>query len=465
MIKPTFHAMLAFLVFHLGTSGAYAQTSLHQSNKYFCVDRTVVLSRKGVQKLQDATKLTKQQKALQKELRAKLKRAQGVAKKRLAASINDSQVLLGNIPKCLRGDFDPAISVEPTMGLGSFHSCAISRTGELKCWGSNANDQLGDGSSITQRNTPGNVLGSAKYIAVAGGETFTCAVTSGGAAQCWGRNVFGQLGDGSNTTRNTPVQVVGLSSGVTAIAAGHLHACALLSTGTVKCWGDNSDGQLGVGTLVPSSIPVDVVGLSGVQSIESGAYYTCALLQGGAVKCWGFNGSGQLGDNSKQTRSTPTDVVGLSSGVARVSAGWGHTCAALTDGTVMCWGAAGSHLGDLSPNDRLVPSPVSTVSGATDVVVGNMFTCAIVGGGGVQCWGLGNDGRLGYGQSFTSATPVTVSGISAASALRTGDSHACVIVSGSQAFCWGANLRGQLGSGSSATIAESPSPVVGFPLS
>lgn len=465
MKKLAFHTIVAFLVLHLISSNSYAQTPLHPAKKFFCLDRAIALSKRGGLALQDAAKVTKKQKALQKELRAKLKKARGQTRRRIATSINDIKKLLSNIPKCLRGDFDPAINVEPTMGLGSLHSCAISQVGELKCWGYNFNGELGNGSDDTERNTPSSVSGSDKYVAVAGGETFTCAVTSRGAAQCWGRNVFGQLGDGSRIDRKTPGQVVGLSSGVTAVVSGHRHACALLSGGTVKCWGDNSDGQLGNGTGVPSNTPVDVVGLSGVQGIESGAYYTCAVLQGGALKCWGFNGSGQLGDNSKQTRGTPTNVVGLSSGVARVSAGWGHTCAVLTSGAVMCWGAAGSHLGDSSPGDRLVPSLVTAVTAATEVAVGNQFSCAIVSGGGVRCWGLGNDGRLGNGQSFSSVTPVNVSGINAAGTLRTGDSHACVIVSGSRAFCWGSNSRGQIGSGSTAQTSESPAQVLGFPLS
>jgi alpha-tubulin suppressor-like RCC1 family protein len=465
MTKLTFHTIAVMLVLNLISLSAQAQTSLHKSNKYFCRDRTIVVSQKGTLKLQNSDKLIKQQRALQKELRAKLKRAKGKAKAKITTSINDTKELLANIPRCLRGDFDPVISVEPTMSLGFQHSCAINRSGALRCWGYNFNGELGNGVDTTDRNTPSSVAGTSKYIAIAGGETFTCAVTSAGAAQCWGRNVFGQLGDGSKTDSTSPKQVVGLTSGVTAIAAGYRHGCALLSTGTVKCWGDNSDGQLGNGTGAASSTPVDVVGLSGVQSIESGAYYTCAVLQGGAVKCWGYNASGQLGDNSRQTRGTPTDVVGLSSGVTSISAGNGHTCAVLAGGTLMCWGAAGSHMGDSAVTDRLVPAAVTTVSGVTEVAVGNQFTCAIVTGGAVQCWGLGNDGRLGNGQSFSSVTPVSVTGISSVGTLRAGDSHACVIVSGSQAYCWGSNSRGQIGSGSSALTSESPSAVVGFPLS
>jgi len=419
---------------------------------------------KGKQTLQNATRVTKKQETLRKQLRTKLIRAKGTSRKKIVADLNAIKELLANIPKCLRGDFDTAINVEPTMGLGAFHSCAISRSGVLKCWGYDFNGELGNGPGNSNKNTPDNVVGSSKYIGVAGGETFTCAVTSGGGVQCWGRNVFGQLGDGSRIDRDSPVQVVGLTSGATAVVAGHRHGCALLAGGTVKCWGDNADGQLGSGSGGSSNTPVDVVGLSGVQKIESGAYYTCAIVQGGGLKCWGYNATGQLGDGSKQTRTTPVDVVGLGSAVTNVSAGYGHTCATLTSGAVMCWGAAGPQLGSSSPDEKLIPTQVTTVSGATEVAVGNQFSCAVISGGSVQCWGLGNDGRLGNGQSFGSFTPVNVVGISGAGTLRAGDSHACVIVGGTQAFCWGSNANGQLGSGSSNQTSESPVAVSGFPL-
>ena len=141
----------------------------------------------------------------------------------------------------------------------------------------------------------------------------TCALLSTGAVKCWGYNGYGQLGDNSQTTRLTPVDVSGLSSGVTAISAGTYHTCALLSTGAVKCWGYNGYGQLGDNSQTTRLTPVDVSGLSsGVTAISASYLHSCAFLSTGAVKCWGYNYYGQLGDNSQTQRLTPVAVSGIS---------------------------------------------------------------------------------------------------------------------------------------------------------
>src|SRR5947208_1416093 len=186
---------------------------------------------------------------------------------------------------------------------------------------------------------PGAARG-ASATAVSGGTFHTCVLITSGGVKCWGYNVHGQVGDGTTTDRWPAVDVSGLTSGVAAIAAGGNHTCALTTGGGVKCWGANNHGQLGDGTSTDRWTAVSVSGLSsGVSAISAGFSHSCALTTGGGVKCWGSNSNGQVGDGTITDRWTPVDVSGLTTGVAAVAAGGNHTCALTTGGGVKCWGA------------------------------------------------------------------------------------------------------------------------------
>jgi alpha-tubulin suppressor-like RCC1 family protein len=299
------------------------------------------------------------------------------------------------------------------IAAGGSHTCALTASGGVKCWGRNDYGQLGDGTA-TNRNTPVDVVGLSSGVdAIAVGVDHTCALTVGGGVKCWGRNDNGQLGDGTATDRTTPVEVGGLTSGVAAIAAGDSHTCALTVGGGVKCWGYNGSGQLGDGTTTDRMTPVDVSGLtSGVDAIAVGVDHTCALTAGGGVKCWGDNRYGQLGDGTATDRTTPVEVSGLTSGVAAIVAGYYHTCALMVGGGVKCWGHNGyGQLGDGTTTDRTTPVDASGLtSGVAAIAAGRYHTCALTVGGGVKCWGYNRYGQLGNGEFGYSPTPVNVVG-------------------------------------------------------
>src|SRR5207253_837740 len=194
--------------------------------------------------------------------------------------------------------------------------------------GANGYGQLGDGTGI-DRPVPilqvSGLSSGVTAIAAAGG-SHTCALTSAGGVKCWGYNHEGELGDGTTSAQFTPVDVSGLASGVTAITAGGSHSCALTSGGGVKCWGLNYSGQLGDGNVGVSASPVDVSGLaSGVSAIATGPLHSCALTSAGGAKCWGYNYYGALGDGTQTNRATPVHDCGVESGTTAIATGSSHT--------------------------------------------------------------------------------------------------------------------------------------------
>ena len=348
-----------------------------------------------------------------------------------------------------------------SLSAGDFYTCAVTGAGAAKCWGRNSG-RLGDGTS-TDRSSPTDVVGlsSGATSIAAGGKGHTCALVSGGA-KCWGStNGSGQLGDGSTLSRLTPVDVSGLSSGVTRISAGHEHTCAVTSGGAAKCWGAAS--YIGVNVLFSGRVPTDVFGLPAASALSAGASHMCALTPGGGVKCWGGNESGQVGDGTTARPNLPADVVGLSSGVVAISAsGAGHSCAVSSGGSLKCWGRNSfGQVGDGTGIDRLVPVNVTGLSsGIVAVANGGNHTCALTASGGVKCWGWNHVGQLGDGSFTTRTTPVDVVGLSSGvTAIVASYFHTCALTSAGAVKCWG--ISGQVGDGAN-TVRPTPVDVVGL---
>jgi alpha-tubulin suppressor-like RCC1 family protein len=305
------------------------------------------------------------------------------------------------------------------------------------------------------------------------GTTLTCALLSGGTVDCWGDNTHGQLGNGTNVNSNVPVQVNGIFA-ATAISVGQEHACAVQS-GSVYCWGFNSSGQLGNGSTNSSSAPATVTGLGGAVAVAAGLSHTCALLQSGVVECWGDNVSGDLGNGSTSLSTLPVTVSAVTgdgglSGAVGIAAGQYHSCAVLSSGAVTCWGqGTNGQLGNGSlTTSSSTPLVVPGVSGATQVSAGVNHTCAVLGGpgaeagspGSVSCWGNNTNGELGNNQT-SDIQPTLVSLSKPATEVGCGDRFTCARLLDGTVDCWGGNNYGELGNAALAAEQSTPEPVAG----
>ena len=289
------------------------------------------------------------------------------------------------------------------------HSLALEDDGTLWNWGDNRYGQVGDGTT-TDRNVPVQVSGLTRVTALAAGDDHSLAIEGDGTVWAWGWNLYGQLGDGTTTDRNVPVQVSGLTH-VIALAAGHGHSLALEADGTVWAWGDNGAGQLGDGTRTDRHLPVQVSRLTGVTALAAGSYHSLALEADGTVWAWGDNGAGQLGDGTHTDRNAPVQVSGLT-GVIALAAGRGHSLALTDDGTVWAWGYNSSgQLGDGTHTDRNAPVQVSGLTHVAAVAAGDGHSLALEDDGTVWGWGRNGDGELGDGTNTDRSVPVQVTGL------------------------------------------------------
>ena len=355
------------------------------------------------------------------------------------------------------------------ISAGAVHTCALTSGGGVKCWGSNGVGQLGDGTTDNRPTTVDvdGLTGGVKAISV--GEGHSCALTPGGGVKCWGFNSDGQLGDGTTVERHIPVDVSGLTSGVKAISAGGKHTCAITNQGKVKCWGGNEDSKLGDTTIINRHTPVLVSELStGMKAISAGDYHTCALSPGGAGKCWGMNDFGQLGDGTTTRLIPPVDVVGLTTGVVEVSSNYQYTCALTDTGGVKYWGNRFFGSNDPGYNFENTNSSIPVdieglTSGVQAISTGKYHTCAVTETGGVKCWGYNGVGQLGDGTTDDSLTPVDVVELTdvVVTELSAGDDHTCALTEDGEVKCWGKNSSGQLGNGET-TNSSTPVDVIGL---
>lgn len=351
------------------------------------------------------------------------------------------------------------------LAVGDEYTCALTASSGVKCWGRNAYGTLGDGTT-TDRTTPVDVVGLTSGVqAIAGSFSQTCAQTSDGAVQCWGNIVHGT----GIYIDAIPVEISGWSGGVQRVAPGKFHICALTGVGGVQCLGFNNSGEVGQGDEDPlirrnwHDTPVEVLGLgSGLQTVAAGFYYNCALTAGQSVVCWGNNSYGQLGDGTTTERRRPTAVSGLSA-VQALAPHSAHTCALLQSGGVTCWGENSyGQLGDGTTSAHLTPVDV-LITGVQSIATGSAHSCAVLINGGVNCWGWNAAGQLGDGTMTDRLTPVAVIGLeSGVSAIAAGFAHTCALMTTGEVKCWGGNTWGQLGNGETSSGSSIPIAVIGF---
>ncbi|MCC7440257.1 MAG: hypothetical protein IT285_01405 [Bdellovibrionales bacterium] len=400
---------------------------------------------------------------------------------------------------------------------GRAHSCALLTNHTVRCWGANTSGQLGLGDSAARGDNPNEMQGrnpilnlgtGRKVIKLAAGGDHNCALFDNGGVKCWGANNYGQLGRGSTDLQprgdsagetGDGLPYVNLGSGRLArdIAAGAHHSCAVIDDGTLRCWGRNHRGQLGLDDAASrgdgpgemgSLLPAVFVGTGQrVKTVAAGQHFTCAILESGGLRCWGDNSQGQLGlghknhwgDAADEMDGAAPPIVALPPGRTplRIVAGDLHACALLDDGSLKCWGNNGSgQLGvgdqdargddalELPSSDALVPlADLGPGRTAVAIAAGGMQTCAVLDDQSLKCWGANAYGQLGQGDmdprgdsagELSALTGVSIAAGKFPISVSAGMDHVCAVLGDRSVKCWGRNQSGQLGLGDTATRGE-----------
>ena len=342
----------------------------------------------------------------------------------------------------------------PAVAGGQQHTAVLLADGTVRTFGGNAQGQLGLGDT-TQRVVPVTVPGIAGATAVSCGHYHTAVLLVDGTVRTFGNNTYGQLGVGDTATRFTPVQVFSISSSAMAVACGGYHTAVLLADGTVRTFGLAGQGQLGANSIVQQSLPLQVWGISSsATAIACGYLHTAVVLANGTVRTFGYNLYGQLGVNDTSVRYTPVQVFEISSSAVAVACGNHHTAVLLAGGTVRTFGYnTRGGLGVNDTTDRLTPVQVFGISSsATAVACGGQYTAVLLADGTVRTFGRNTNGGLGVNDTTDRSTPVQVFGISSSAvALGCGIYHSTLILTDGTLRTFGFNTYGGLGLGDTAS--------------
>ncbi len=366
--------------------------------------------------------------------------------------LTDGGLDAGGCPRTVGGG---ACLTVTSVSAGGNHTCALVSDQTLRCWGSNSSGELGVSPPSMAVGRPVAVPG------VAGVQDFdlegatTCALLGDGSIRCWGDNSFGELGpQGPMGSSVTPVVVNGLPAvPATEIVVAASSVCALLQDQSVWCWGKNSDGQLGA-SGPNSPMPINAITANqGVTAIDASGSHACALFQDGTVKCWGSNDTGESGQAPSLVPVVPATAVAGVSGATAIALGFHHSCALVSSG-IACWGFEGDgELGNGALQDAGVqmPQAVQILSGTmpSSLVAGDRVTCAWSPMD-VQCWGSGTGEQLGVipaNGACCEPSPIAFPGLTGVQQLTLGAAHGCALLMNGTVECWGDDFYGQLGTG------------------
>jgi alpha-tubulin suppressor-like RCC1 family protein/endonuclease/exonuclease/phosphatase family metal-dependent hydrolase len=334
-----------------------------------------------------------------------------------------------------------------SLSAGGQTTCLTRSDGTARCWGRNDFGQVGDGSRI-RRDTPTTVIGGG-WATISTSGASSCGVKEDGTLWCWGLDNYGQLGIGRGAPVARPHQV-GASHRWAQVSTAWAHTCATRTNGTLWCWGQNLWGQLGIGTVDRlHGKPQRVGTATDWSSVSAAGWHTCAVNAEGAAYCWGHNSFGEVGDGTIARRSVPVRVTGSQTWL-QISTAWAQTCGLTETGNLLCWGFnRQGQLGDGTLTNRAKPTPVTGGQTWTQVTTGDGSTCATAYDGRLWCWGDGRYGQLGTAATSTpDPTPTLVTALSTPVQLTSaGWLHTCAIPVGGTFTCWGNDEAGQLGDG------------------
>jgi alpha-tubulin suppressor-like RCC1 family protein len=337
------------------------------------------------------------------------------------------------------------------------HTCGITNSHKLYCWGFNASGQLGIGTSGpgTNQSTPQLLTPMTDITNIALGGYHTCAINGSKQLYCWGSNGYGQLGLGATANQSTP-QLLTSMTNIANIALGIYHTCAINSASQLYCWGYNFYGQLGIGTSgtgADNSMPQLLTPMTNIINLALGGYHTCAMNNLNQLYCWGYNQYGQLGlgtSGNGADQSTPRLLTPMTN-ITNIALGGYHTCAVNDSKQLYCWGYNyGGQLGIGTSGtgaDKSTPQLLTPMTNITNIALGRGDSCTINSTKQLYCWGDGSNGQLGLGTSTNQFTPQLLTPMTNITNIALGDWHTCAINSANRLYCWGHNVNGQLGLG------------------